>query len=675
MRKDGRGWSVTFTLLVLILHEVKASGKLDLKFHSYFSSGKGSNGNCCESIVSWLGCGNQCDPKFTLCVDESDSHSIHDCSLLKKATGVVHEKNNIVFGTDIGGTSNRFVIPVTTIPSKVKVKVEVYDDDPGTGDDHMDNLQKVLEGFVVSPKAEESLYETFTLAHRTTLKIQFRAYCDPDWYGSVCEIYCKAQNDESGHYTCHEHTGQKICNMGWMGDNCEQNIDECQAGGYCQNSAVCEDLPGSFKCKCRDGFGGMFCQDITHQCATDPCVNGGVCSGNETTFNCTCPIGWSGDTCAVEVDPCESNPCERGTCLSNNVTATRFSCSCESGWKGTLCEVDIVEAIPTDGDPAAITLLGVIDDSNRDNLTNGLIKLIQNLGGVPETVYVKVNTRTIPINSEITTTRVEFYSSLADGTVLDNEAVNRIFTTNDDDDINPYLPLPLYPPRPKSGTLGLTEVEVRKKSWLTSNWYAIVLPLLIAVILVILLAIILIRRRRSDKSKELMRCESNVMDAEPNHMAFENVLYREANKENMQRQDNDQAFDGEPTANGVLATGGACSDEANPYCQPVQYDTLPKQPNTLCNSAGQYENSNLATLDTRCEAGANDYTDFNDLEGDKAGAENHYQELDEVLQQKAAIAAGDGAGGDVSDVSAGNSDIEDDIDKIKEEIRKTYSEA
>ncbi|XP_071081714.1 uncharacterized protein [Haliotis cracherodii] len=673
MGKQGRGWSVAFTLWVLVIHQVKSSGKLDMKLHSFFSSGKGSNGNCCESIVSWLGCNNQCDPKFTLCVDESNSDSVHDCSLLKKQTGVMHEQNNVIFGTDIGGVSNRFIMSVASIPSKIKVKVEVFDEDPANGQDHMDNLAKVLENFAVSPTAEASVYETYVLNHRTQLKIQLRAYCDPDWYGSVCEIYCKAQNNELGHYTCHQQTGAKICNMGWKGDNCEQDINECEADGYCQNEADCEDLPGSFKCKCREGFGGMFCEDITHQCATDPCINGGTCSGNETHYNCTCPIGYAGDTCAEEVDPCESAPCQQGTCVSNNVTATRFTCACESGWTGNACDVDIVAGIPTDGDPAAITLLGVIDNSNRDNLTNGLIKLINELGGVPKKVFVKVNTRIIPINSETTTTRVEFFSSLADGNVLNNEAVNRIFSSNSDDDINPYLPLPLYPARPQTGPQGLT--EVRNESWLTLNWYAIVLPLLIAVILVVLLAIILIRRRRSDKTKQLMRCESNVMDAEPNHMAFENVLYLEANKENQQRQNNDLPLDGEPSADGGLATGGACSDECNPYSQPVQYDTLPKQPTTLCNSAGQYQNSNLASLDTRCEAGANDYTNFNDLDGDKTGVENHYQELDEVLQQKAAIAARDGDVGDVSDVSAGDSDVEDDIDKIKENIRKSHSEA
>lgn len=52
--------------------------------------------------------------------------------------------------------------------SKIKVKVEVFDEDPANGQDHMDNLAKVLENFAVSPTAEASVYETYVMSHRTT---------------------------------------------------------------------------------------------------------------------------------------------------------------------------------------------------------------------------------------------------------------------------------------------------------------------------------------------------------------------------------------------------------------------------------------------------------------------------------------------------------------------------
>ena len=45
--------------------------------------------------------------------------------------------------------------------------------------------------------------------------------CDTDYYGSFCTVYCLAQDNASGHYTCDQVTGSIICNDGFIGTNCE----------------------------------------------------------------------------------------------------------------------------------------------------------------------------------------------------------------------------------------------------------------------------------------------------------------------------------------------------------------------------------------------------------------------------------------------------------------------
>ena len=49
---------------------------------------------------------------------------------------------------------------------------------------------------------------------------------------------------------------------GHEGDLCQTNINECDVSAPCQNSAVCMDTPGSYKCQCRTGFAGKNCEDV-----------------------------------------------------------------------------------------------------------------------------------------------------------------------------------------------------------------------------------------------------------------------------------------------------------------------------------------------------------------------------------------------------------------------------
>ena len=62
-----------------------------------------------------------------------------------------------------------------------------------------------------------------------SVNASYRLACTNDnYYGNDCSVYCKSQNDENtGHYSCNETTGQKICLSGYVdpGSNCTCSVN------------------------------------------------------------------------------------------------------------------------------------------------------------------------------------------------------------------------------------------------------------------------------------------------------------------------------------------------------------------------------------------------------------------------------------------------------------------
>ncbi|XP_048252646.1 uncharacterized protein LOC124133803 [Haliotis rufescens] len=148
-------------------------------------------------------------------------------------------------------------------------------------------------------------------------------------------------------------------------------------------------------------------------------------------------------------------------------------------------------------DTVNITLLGEIDHTNRGDLTDGLNRLITELGEIPGKVDVKftANTQT---DCNYTTTYVQLYSSLENGTLLDSASVNMIFESNSDEVLNEYLPLPLYPPRQEEKST----VKRPHDSWDTDQYVLVVLlPLGLVLMIVLPLMAFGILKRKSDTSQ------------------------------------------------------------------------------------------------------------------------------------------------------------------------------
>lgn len=50
------------------------------------------------------------------------------------------------------------------------------------------------------------------------------------------------------------------CDVGYEGERCETNVNECKSNP-CKNNATCEDGINSFRCRCLPGNKGKYCEE------------------------------------------------------------------------------------------------------------------------------------------------------------------------------------------------------------------------------------------------------------------------------------------------------------------------------------------------------------------------------------------------------------------------------
>ncbi len=145
--------------------------------------------------------------------------------------------------------------------------------------------------------------------------------CDGDWT-TGCEtelntdaVHCGACNSacsvDNGTTSCSAGACVAVCAMGWQGETCAINIDECAADEPpCHSDATCTDTPGSYTCVCNPGFepNGDTCVDII-ECL----INNGDCDVNATCTNtagsrlCECNDGYTGDGIDCFAPPCSDD--------------------------------------------------------------------------------------------------------------------------------------------------------------------------------------------------------------------------------------------------------------------------------------------------------------------------------------------------------------------------------
>ncbi|MEY4511173.1 MAG: hypothetical protein RLZZ450_3295 [Pseudomonadota bacterium] len=109
------------------------------------------------------------------------------------------------------------------------------------------------------------------------------------------------------------------CKEGWAGEQCQLNVDECQAMKPCGENQDCRDTPGSFECACRKVSG---CE-----------AEGPVCSLGARKYDCT----KDADGCFVKG---ATEACDAGTECQQATCAAKTGCGLAPKRAGEICGTD-----------------------------------------------------------------------------------------------------------------------------------------------------------------------------------------------------------------------------------------------------------------------------------------------------------------------------------------------
>lgn len=88
-----------------------------------------------------------------------------------------------------------------------------------------------------------------------------------------------------------------------------------------------------FSCVCSEGWTGQQCSEDINECDSEPCLNGASCyESSPGQFLCVCPPFYIGRTCQYRYNPCDApyNPCiNNSTCLAQ--VDGKPLCICQKG--------------------------------------------------------------------------------------------------------------------------------------------------------------------------------------------------------------------------------------------------------------------------------------------------------------------------------------------------------
>ncbi|XP_068705746.1 uncharacterized protein [Montipora foliosa] len=133
-----------------------------------------------------------------------------------------------------------------------------------------------------------------------------------------------------------ENSYKCICNAGFTGRDCKNDIDECSSENECHVNATCMNTMGSYTCTCNSGYqgDGRNCTDIDECSSENECHVNATCTNTIGSFNCTCKKGYVGDgrNCS-DIDECSSeNECHVNATCTN--TMGSYICTCKKGSEG-----------------------------------------------------------------------------------------------------------------------------------------------------------------------------------------------------------------------------------------------------------------------------------------------------------------------------------------------------
>eukprot|EP00794_Sanderia_malayensis_P011731 gene11731-12951_t len=142
------------------------------------------------------------------------------------------------------------------------------------------------------------------------------------------------------HHT-HAHGFRCSCRSGFRGHYCEIPAVTCTPNP-CKNDGACTLHDHGFFCSCPADFKGPSCS-VPTSCFSNPCLNGGSCLELDNGFSCQCIDEYQGQTCREKLDACRSNPCKNdGFCKEFGST---FECICKEGFSCVDCSCNTTTVI------------------------------------------------------------------------------------------------------------------------------------------------------------------------------------------------------------------------------------------------------------------------------------------------------------------------------------------
>ncbi|CAL1533934.1 unnamed protein product [Lymnaea stagnalis] len=136
---------------------------------------------------------------------------------------------------------------------------------------------------------------TYAYNSRRGFRGQFYTHPCPDFrYGTTCQFPCTCHQSRT--QFCDNTNGVCVCKTGWMGDDCSEDVNECRFP-KCAVNEVCQNLPGSFNCSCKNGFtknASGLCVSSRTNCTTkikDACSHSCYFDGINRKDTCSCPDG------------------------------------------------------------------------------------------------------------------------------------------------------------------------------------------------------------------------------------------------------------------------------------------------------------------------------------------------------------------------------------------------